>query len=121
MLVLLNVAMLHVQVFNIIIIMKKNNDLILTVDLTNATDAKSVYEAFAKAKFNNRLTTTERQIIADIAVKEFLDYVEEQEASIQADEPCATCTLTYTVEKVEEKKPNFFKRLWRRLFKKSSR
>lgn len=101
--------------------MKKNNDLILTVDLTNATDAKSVYEAFAKVKFNNRLTTTERQIIADIAVKEFLDYVEEQEASIQADEPCATCTLTYTVEKAEEKKPNFFKRLWRRLFKKSSR
>ena len=96
--------------------MKKNNDLILTVDLTNATDAKSVYEAF-----NNRLTTTERQIIADIAVKEFLDYVEEQEASIQADEPCATCTLTYTVEKVEEKKPNFFKRLWNKLFKRSSK
>lgn len=101
--------------------MKKNNDLILTVNLTNVSDAKSVYEAFAKAKYNNYLTETERKIIADIVVKEFLDYVDEQEASIQADEPCATCTLTYTVEKVEDKKPNFFKKLWRRLFKKSSR
>ena len=70
--------------------MKKNKELIVKVDLTKAIDAESAYKAFAFTKFNNWLTTTERRIIADQNVKEFFDYVEDQEASIKADHPCAT-------------------------------
>lgn len=96
----------------------KNNNFVLKVDLSNATDANSVYEAFAKAKFNNHLMETERKIIADIAIREFLDYVDSKEA--ECNEDCDNCpTINIVIE--EKKKPNFFKRLWRRLFKKSSR
>ena len=103
-------------------IMKKNNELIVKVDLTKAIDAESAYKAFAFTKFNNWLTTTERRIIADQNVKEFFDNLAAQVACDSENTFCGVCTFASTEDlPVETKKPNFFKRLWNKLFKKSSR
>lgn len=103
-------------------IMKKNNELIVKVDLTKAVDAESAYKAFAFTKFNNWLTTTERRIIADQNVKEFFDNLAAQVACDIEILPCGECTFASSEDlPTETKKPNFFKRLWNKLFKKSSR
>lgn len=115
------VVMNHVAVFNFKI-MKKNNELIVKVDLTKAIDAESAYKAFAFTKFNNWLTTTERRIIADQNVKEFFDNLEAQVACDNENTFCGVCTFASTEDlPVETKKPNFFKRLWNKLFKRSSK
>lgn len=97
--------------------MKKNNDLILKVDLTNATDAKSVYEAFAVARFE-KLIPAEQDIIKNIIINNYFDDLQDYCDSFN----CKDC-IEGTIEICANysKKPNIFKRIWNKLFKRSSK
>ena len=100
--------------------MKKPN-VTLKINLTDAESAYDVYKAFALAKSTKHLSKIERSILETALVNDFLEtygtYVLiKPEICEECDEECTTDSTAKT-----EKKPNFFKRLWRKLFKKSSK
>lgn len=93
----------------------KNNNVILKINLNDVTSAYDVYKMFALNKFRTFLSQIEQEIIATKAVEEF---VKEYKTFIVIDE-CESCNLNK--ESSSKKKPNFFKRFWNKLFKKSSK
>lgn len=93
----------------------KNNNVILKINLNDVTSAYDVYKMFALNKFRTFLSQIEQEIVATKAVEEF---VKEYKTFIVID-ACESCDLKK--EPVSKKKPNFFKRFWNKLFKKSSK
>lgn len=93
----------------------KNNNVIFKINLNDVTSAYDVYKKFALNKFRSNLSEIERKIIVDKAIEEF----ENEFKAIVVIDACASCD--HNAETVSKKKPNFFKRLWNKLFKKSSK
>lgn len=93
----------------------KNNNVIFKINLNDVASAYDVYKKFALNKFGSNLSEIERKIIVDKAIEEF----ENEFKTIVVIDACASCD--HNAETVSKKKPNFFKRLWNKLFKKSSK
>lgn len=93
----------------------KNNNVIFKINLNDVSSAYDVYKMFALNKFRTNLSEIERKIVVDKAVEEF----ENEFKAIVVIDACVSSD--HNTETVSKKKPNFFKRLWNKLFKKSSK
>ena len=98
---------------------KTGTEVNMIVDITTAQDAHDVYCKFAFAKFNKYLTSTERQIITDKLIEKYFNELE----SYCNDHDCESCEIDRVDGTISliKKKPNIFKRIWNKLFKRSSK
>lgn len=88
----------------------------MIVDITLAKSANDVYKAFVTTKYNN-LTELEKKLLKGIIVDEYFDEVE----AYCNDFDCESCEVDRVTKEVTPltKKPNVFKRIWNKLFKRN--
>lgn len=90
----------------------------MIVDITLAKSANDVYKAFVTTKYNN-LTKFEKELLKGIIIDKYFDDLE----AYCNEHDCERCDVDRETKEVTlvTKKPNLFKRLWNKLFKRSSK
>lgn len=96
---------------------KTGTEFKVVVYATDVKEAKDVYYAFALAKFNKYLTETERKLIAEQSINEYFQNLYDYCESVECDK-CEIEGVDGTI-KISTKKPNIFKRIWNKLFKRN--
>lgn len=96
---------------------KTGTEFKVVVYATDVKEAKDVYYAFALAKFNKYLTETERELIAEQSINEYFQNLYDYCESVECDK-CEIEGVDGTI-KISTKKPNIFKRIWNKLFKRN--
>lgn len=88
----------------------------IIVDITSAKNITDVYAAFAIAKFN-KLNEVEKDLLRKIIVGNYFNELYDYCDSIDC-ENCEIEGIDGTI-KISAKKPNIFKRIWNKLFKRN--
>lgn len=98
--------------------MKKNKEQKLTIDIRSAKSANDVYKEFANARYN-RLTNAEQNILINLIIDKYFNDLYEFCDELELE--CDDCEICGTLGLNKHKKPNIFKRMWNKLFKRSSK
>ena len=104
--------------FKYSLIMKKTGtENKIVIDITSVKSINDVYAKFAIAKFE-KLTPAEQDMIKNIIINKYFDDLQDYCDSFN----CPDC-IEGTIEICANygKKPNIFKRVWNKLFKRSSK
>lgn len=88
----------------------------IIVDITSAKNINDVYATFAIAKFN-KLNEVEKDLLRKIIVGNYFNELYDYCDSIDC-ENCEIEGIDGTI-KISAKKPNIFKRIWNKLFKRN--
>ena len=96
---------------------KTGTEFKIVVNATDIKEAMDVYYAFALAKFDKYLTPAERKLIAEQSVNEYFQNLYDYCESVECDS-CEIEGVDGTI-KISTKKPNIFKRIWNKLFKRN--
>lgn len=94
--------------------MKKNKEQKLIIDIRSAKSANDVYKEFANARYN-RLTCAEQDVLFNLIVDKYFNDLHRFCDELE----CQDCEILGTLELHECKKPNIFKRIWNKLFKRN--